>query len=96
MGVIKQVRIDYKGSHQQYAPVQLEGVPARGAIDSGSDITIVGGELFRQVAAVARLRRDHLKKVDKVPHTYDQKTFPLDSRVDLDVTFGSLTMKTPI
>lgn len=90
------MRISYSGSRQQYAPVQLQGVLAQGAIDSGTDITIVGGELFRRVAAVAKLRKGHLKKVDKVPHTYDQKTFPLDGRVDLDVTFGDLTMKTPI
>ena len=72
---VRQVRISYNGSRQQYAPVQLQGVPTSGAVDNGADITIVGGELFRRVAAVAKLRRSQLKKVDKIPHTYDQKTF---------------------
>ena len=31
-----------------------------------------------------------------MPHTYDQKPFPLDGRMDLDVSFGDKTMKTAI
>ena len=93
---VRQVRISYNGSRQQYAPVQLQGVPTSGAVDSGADITIVGGELFRRVAAVAKLRRSQLKKVDKIPHTYDQKTFSLDGRVDLDLTFNGVTLNTPV
>ena len=45
-GEVKQVRISYNGSRQQYTPVQLHGVPTFGVTDSGADITIVGGELF--------------------------------------------------
>ena len=74
----------------------MQGVPAHGVIDSGADITIVGGELFRKVAAVARLKKSQLKTVDKIPHTYDRKTFKLDGRVDLDSTFGDTTMNTPV
>ena len=90
------MRVNYRGSQPQYAPVLLQGVQARGVIDSGADITIVGGDLFRKVAAVARLKRSQLKRVDKVPHTYDRETFRLDGRVDLDVTFSNITMNTPV
>ena len=93
---ICQVRIDDRGSRQQYVDVLVGGVPARGVIDSGADITIMGGDLFRRVAAAAQLRRSSLKKPDRVPRTYDRKTFSLDGCVDLDVTFDGTTMKTPI
>ena len=93
---VRQVRINDKGSQQQYATVQLQGVPARGIVDSGADITIVGGELFRRVAAAAKLRKSQLKRVDKVPKTYDRKTFTLDGRIDLDLTFDDVTMNTPV
>ena len=68
---VRQVRINDRGSHQQYANVQIEGVPAKGVIDSGADITIMGGDLFHRVAAAARLRRSRFMKADKVPRTYD-------------------------
>ena len=71
-------------------------MPARGIIDSGAEITIVGGELFRRIAAVARLKKSQLKQTDKIPKTYDRKTFALDGRMDLDVSFGEMTMQMPV
>lgn len=76
--------------------MQLKGVLARGVVDSGADITIVGGWLFRRVAAAARLRKSQLKKVKKIPCTYDRRTFSLDGRIDLDVTFNGVTINTPV
>ena len=52
---VLQVRIPYGGSRQQHVDILLAGVPDRGVIDSGSDITIVGCETFQRVAAAARL-----------------------------------------
>lgn len=54
---VRVIRVTDRGSKPQYADVQVQGVPARGVIDSGSDITIMGGELFRHVAMVARLKK---------------------------------------
>lgn len=58
-----------------------------GIVDSGPDISIIGGDLFRKVASAAHLKKRDFKKADKVPRTYDQKPFALDGRMDLDVTF---------
>ena len=91
-----QVRISDRGSRQLYADVQIVGVPARGVIDSGSDITIMGGELFRHIATVARLRKNQFHKPDNTPRMYDGRTFTLDGKMDLDITFNGVTMKTPI
>ena len=95
-GEVKQVRVVDKGSKPQRVQVVVEGVPIKGVVDSGADITIIGGEAFKKVAAVARLRKRDFKPPDKTPKTYNQQTFRLDGRMDLDVTFQDWTMKTPV
>ena len=50
----------------------------------------MGAELFAKVALTAR--RD-LKKPDRTPRTYDQRTFTLDGRLDLDIEYAG---KTPV
>ena len=84
------------GSSCQCAKVLVEGVPAEGIIDSGSDITIMGGDLFRKVSAVGRLKGRTFKKVDKVPHTYDRRPFSLDGKMDMHITFCGMTMRSPV
>ena len=44
-------------------------------------------DLLRRVAAAAKLGRSRLKKVDKVPRSYDGHPFTLHGRIDLDITF---------
>ena len=90
------VRVTDQGSVPRCVGVQVQGVPAYGLIDSGADITIIGGTLFKKVATVARLKKRDFMKADKVPRTYDQRPFQLDGRMDLDITFGDHTMKTPV
>ena len=89
------VHIADRGSKPQYVDIQIENIPARGVIDSGSDITIVGGELFKYVATIARLRKSQFHKPDKIPKTYNGRTFTLDGVKDLDITFSGVTMKHP-
>ena len=82
-----------KGSHPQSVRVIVAGVPVDGIVDTAADITIVGAETFKRIAAVAKLRKRDLKPADK---TYDQRIFRLDGRLDLDITFQEQTMKTPV
>jgi len=37
-----------------------------------------------------------LKKADRIPSTYDQRTFSLDSRLDLDINFDGKSLNTPV
>ena len=74
----------------------MGGVSLEGVVDTGADITIVGAEAFKRIATVARLHQRDFKKPDKIPRTYDQNTFHIDGRVDLDITFQDCTMKTPV
>ena len=93
---VAQVQVRDQGSRPQFARVVVAGVPLDGVVDTGADITIVAAEAFKRITAVAKLRRRELKQADKIPRTYDQKTFHLDGRVDLDITFHGRTMKTPV
>ena len=90
------VCVSDKGSISQCVKVQVQGVPAYGLLDTGADITIIGGRLFKRVATVARLKKPNLKKADKTPRTYDQKTFKLDGRMNLNIAFEGKTMCTPV
>ena len=90
------MRLADKGSKPQCVKLQVQGVPAYGIIDSGADITIMGGILFRKVAAVAKFRKRDLKRPDKTPRNYDHTPFTLDGRIDMDLTFDGKTMCTPV
>jgi len=90
------VQIQDKGSSAKGVVVQVQGVPAVGVVDSGSDITIMGAELFAKVAVTARLHKRDLKKADRIPRTYDHRTFSLDGRLDLDIKFDGKSLNTPV
>ena len=94
--IVSLVRVQDKGSKSQTAMVEVAGVPVHGIVDTGADITIMGPELFKKVAAIAKLKKSQFKKADKVPHTYDRRQFKLDGRLDLDVDFADKTMNSPI
>ena len=95
---VRLVHISDEGSRSKYAPVQIQGVPAQGSVDRGADISIMGKELFKKVAAVGRLKKKDFKKPDKIPRSYDRKRKPisLDGRLDLDITFDGETVNTPV
>ena len=65
---VRFVRVQDNGSMSQCVKVQLQGVPVYGIIDSGANISIIGGELFWKVA---HLRKEDCKKANKVPWTYE-------------------------
>ena len=74
----------------------VQDVPAQGLIVTGADKTIMGGDLFKKVASVARLHKRDFKQPDKVPVTYNNQQFQLDGRMDLDTAFGKITICTPV
>ena len=90
------ISIQDKGSCPKYACVTVEGVSCLGIIDTGSHITIIGGDLFKKTEAVARLKKRNFKQPDKAPVAYNQQPFKLHGRMDLNVAFGERTMVTPI
>ena len=93
---VRLIRVTDEGSQSQLARVIVQGVPADGVIDTGAGITIMGQDLFAKVAAAARLCKKNFRKPDKVPRTYDQKTFHLDGCMDMDLSFADKTMRTTV
>ena len=84
------------GSRSRKAKVLIQGFETEGIVDTGSEITILNGDLLKMVASHAHLKKKQLKVADKFPRTYDRTPFSLDGRLDLDITFGDKTMKTPV
>ena len=68
-----------------------------GVVDTGADVTIMGGEMFKRVVqGILQPHKRDFKPADKTPHNYDWKPFRLDGWLELDVTFQDCTMKTTI
>ena len=59
-GEVRAVRVDDGESRPRCMRLQIQGVPAVGILDSGSDITIMGGALFKKVATAEKLKRKGL------------------------------------
>ena len=93
---VRMVCVNDTSSKSQYIKLVVAGIPTLGIIDTGSDITIMGGELFKKVAAVARLRKRDFKAADKSLRGYDGSPFHLDGRINLELSVGDRSMKTPV
>lgn len=93
---VQQIKIADQGSEARSIRVEIHGVPARSIIDTGADITIMEGKLFKEIACVAQLKKRDFRLADKIPHTYNRQPFSLNGRMDLEITFGDKTMKTPV
>lgn len=72
-----------EGSVYQGAHILVQGVPAVRVIDIGSDITIIGGNLFQKVAIAAQLCKRDVQTLDCTPRTFDQKPFHIDGKMEL-------------
>ena len=90
------VHVKDDGSVRHYASVDIQGVKVKGLVDTGADITIMGGDLFKRVASVAKLLKEQFKDPDRTPLTYDNNPFKLDGMIELTVTFGGKVITTPV
>ena len=64
--------------------VKIKGVPVTGLIGTGSDITIVCGDLLYHIVSTAGLEASNISSVDQKACTYDQQPVTLDRQVDLN------------
>ena len=93
---VKRITVEDTGSYPRYANVLVEGVVLRGVVDTGSDLTIMGKEAFKKVAAVAKLKKRDFYPSDKKAYSYDGRPFSLDGKLHLNLTFGEYSMSTPV
>ena len=70
----------------------IEAVPVTRLIDTGSDITIIRGDLFYQRISESGLKVESLKPAEQKACTYDQKPIILDGQMDMKVSFGDKTI----
>ena len=73
-------------------------MPVYGIVDTGADITIIDGKLFKLIAtkAIPKLKKKDLQQPDKVLRNYDGNTLTLDGKMDLKVTFQEKYIIEPI
>ena len=95
-GEVRRITVKDQGSQTKCAKVTVQGIPMYGIIDSGADITIMGGEMFKKVATFAKLRKKDFKTADKTPYTYDGQPFNLDGRMDLEIGFADKVLRTTV
>jgi len=53
-------------------------------------------DTFKAVAPAVRLKKKDLLPADKVPRTYNRQPFSLDGQMNLIITFGEHTIRTPV
>ena len=68
--------------------VKIEGVPVRGILATGSDITILSGSAFREIVTRSNLKKQDFKPADRKVSTYGQQPLHLDGQMDLNIKFG--------
>ena len=74
----------------------IEGIAVSGLIDTGSDITIIRGDLFYQIVSQGGLEIQSLKPAEQKACTYDQKPITLDGQMAMKVSFGDKTIVTTV
>ena len=67
-----------------------------GIIDTGSDITIIRGDLFHYIVETAGLEESSLKPAYLKACTYDQNPINLDGQLDLHISFGERVICTTV
>ena len=60
---VKKVELRDEGSVPKCVSVLIQGVAATGLIDSGEDITIMGGELFKRVAVLSSRKETCISQI---------------------------------
>ena len=67
-----------------------------GIVDTGADITIIGGTMFKRVATAVKLKKRDFRKSDRTARNYDGQPFQLDEVMNLDITFDDKTICTSV
>ena len=80
-------------SKSRHVKVKIEGIPVTGIIDTGSDITIISGELFKNDVVAAQLSSEAFKRANK---TYSGQPIALDGQMDVTISFESHDIRTTI
>ena len=64
---VDMVRVDNQGIRPKYVNIQIQGVPTSVLINTGADITIMCGELFKKIAKAGKLKKKDFKQPHHTP-----------------------------
>ena len=77
--------------------LNIEGVPVTVIIDTGSDITITSGDMFKTVIVLKPdWRKKSFKTVYKQAFAYNKQHIALDGQVDINISFEDKQVYTTI
>ena len=67
-----------------YARVQIAGVPTDGLVDTGSSVTILSFNQFKEIGKQAKIPSRELKPAVGVFRDYSRRLIPITAKVDLE------------
>ena len=73
-------------SKSRHVKVKIEGIPVTGIIDTSSDITIISGEPFKNVADAAKLSNEAYKPANKQACAYSEQPIVLAGQMDATIS----------
>ena len=77
--------------------VHIEGIPTTGVIYTGSDITIMRGDVFYRIVSESDLDVLDVKAAGQIiAYTFDQKPIHLDGQIDMKVSFAEKVIITTV
>ena len=83
-----------KGREFQYVEIKVERLPVMGLIDTGSDITIMRGDLFYHTVGKGGIEVDQLQSPAYKACSYDQKPITLDGQMEIILSFDKKVLQT--
>lgn len=72
---VKLIHVVDQGSRSQCAKIVVGGVFLKGIVDIGADITILGGDVFKQIASVAKFKKGILNNQIKCQEIMNSSHF---------------------
>ena len=78
-----------------YARVQIAGVPTDGLVDTGSSVTILSFNQFKEIGKLARIPSSELKPAVGVFRDYSRRLIPITAKVDLEFQWKGKSVTTP-
>ena len=67
-----------------YAKIQIAGVPTDGLVDTGSSVTILSFNQFKEIGKQARIPSCELKPAVGVFRDYSRRLIPITAKVNLE------------
>ena len=62
-------------------------MPVTGIVDTGSDISVMSGDLFKMIVGIAELKEEDFKPANKRAFNYNKQPIALDGQMEVSIGF---------